>query len=136
MRKQYILSMYSKFVWCYCSRTKKKKKKLKTWMWIRMDPGYVRIGLKNPASVSNVFLLLFFFFLARVCETCCYCLNSSSKVWLFLTLFNQLVHSVHCLWTHKFHFSITFSLKMGLTILFIYLKIILLQYFSIFNFNF
>ena len=37
---------------------------------------------------------------------------------------------VHCLWTHKFHFSETFSLKMGLTILFIHLKIILLQYFQ------
>ena len=36
---------------------------------------------------------------------------------------------------HKFHFSAIFSLKMGLTILFIHLKIILLQYFSVFNFQ-
>ena len=130
MRKQYILSMYNKFMWCYCSRTKKKKAEI-----VNMDPGYVRIGLKNPASVSSVFLFLFSFF-ARVCETYGYCLNSSSKVWLFLTLFSQLVHSVHSLWTHEFHFLSTFLLKMGFTILFIHLKIILLQYFSIFNFNF
>jgi len=32
--------------------------------------------------------------------------------------------------THKPHFSVTFSLKMGLTTLFTYLKIILLQYFQ------
>ena len=38
--------------------------------------------------------------------------------------------SVHCLRTHKFHFSVTFSLKMGPTTLFTHLKIILLQYFQ------
>ena len=32
--------------------------------------------------------------------------------------------------THKLHFSVTFSLKMGPTILFTHLKIILLQYFQ------
>ena len=37
---------------------------------------------------------------------------------------------VHCLWVHKFHFSVTFSLKMGLTVLFTHLKIILLQCFQ------
>ena len=37
---------------------------------------------------------------------------------------------VHCSWTHKFHFLATFSLKMGLTTLFVHLKIILLQYFQ------
>ena len=45
--------------------------------------------------------------------------------------------SVHCLRTHKFHFSATFSLKMGPTVLFTHLKINLLQYFqfSVFSFN-
>ena len=38
--------------------------------------------------------------------------------------------SVHCSWTHKFHFLATFSLKMGHTTLFTHLKIILLQYFQ------
>ena len=38
--------------------------------------------------------------------------------------------------SHEFHFSATFSLKMSLTVLFTYLKIILLQYFSVFSFSF
>ena len=46
------------------------------------------------------------------------------------------MHIVHCLWTHKFHFSATFSLKSGLTVIFTYLKIILLQYFLVFKFQF
>ena len=33
---------------------------------------------------------------------------------------------MHCLQTHKFHFSVTFSLKMGPMTLFTHLKIILL----------
>ena len=37
--------------------------------------------------------------------------------------------SVYCSQTHKFHFSATFSLKMGHTALFTHLKIILLQCF-------
>ena len=45
--------------------------------------------------------------------------------------------SVHCSWTHKQHFSIIFSLKMGPTVLFTHLKIILLHYFqfSVFSFS-
>ena len=38
--------------------------------------------------------------------------------------------SVHCSRTHKYYFLTTFSLKMGLTTLFIHLKIILLQCFQ------
>ena len=56
----------------------------------------------------------------------------SKNVWLFL----WTVHIVHCLQTHKFHFSITFLLKMGLIVLFTHLKIILLRCFSIFSFSF
>ena len=52
------------------------------------------------------------------------------------TIFKQSVHTVHCSRTHEFHFLATFSLKMGLTVLFTYLKIILLQCFSVFNFIF
>ena len=44
--------------------------------------------------------------------------------------------SVHCLRTHKFHFLSIFSLKMGPTVLFTYLKIILLQCFQFLVFNF
>ena len=46
-----------------------------------------------------------------------------------------IFNKVHCSLTHKFHFSAIFSLKMGPTILFIHLKIILLQYFLVFNFQ-
>ena len=44
---------------------------------------------------------------------------------------------VHCSRTYKLHFLSTFSLKIGPTVLFTHLKIILLQYFqfSIFNFS-
>ena len=42
---------------------------------------------------------------------------------------------MHYSWTHKFHFSATFSLKSGPTVLFTYLKIILLQYFLVFSFQ-
>ena len=59
-------------------------------------------------------------------------INSSRKVWLF----PHFQHKFYSLLTHKFHFSTTFSLKMSLTILFTYLKIILLQCFLVFNFNF
>ena len=46
------------------------------------------------------------------------------------------VHGVHYSRTHKFYFLANFLLKMGPTVLFTHLKIILLQYFSIFNFSF
>ena len=49
------------------------------------------------------------------------------------TIFSQSVHTVHYSRTHKFHFSAIFSLKIGFTVLFTYLKIILRQYFSIFS---
>ena len=80
-----------------------------------------------------LFLFLFFGFHAFL-EYCGYCLlNSNHKCWL------STVNSIHvyCLWTHKFHFLSIFSLKMGPTVLFTHLKIILLQYFqfSVFSFN-
>ena len=60
-------------------------------------------------------------------------LNSNRKCWLFIV--NNVY--MHCSRIHKLHFSVTFSLKMGFTILFTHLKIILLQYFqfSVFNFS-
>ena len=61
-----------------------------------------------------------------------YCsLDSNYKCWLFC----GKQWSVYCLWTHKFHFSATFSLKMSPTVLFTYLKIILLQCFLVFSFQ-
>ena len=70
-------------------------------------------------SKSKTHVLCFFCFFSR-------------NIWLFL----WTVHGVHCLRTHKFYFLATFSLKMDLTILFTHLKIILLQYFSVFSFSF
>ena len=82
----------------------------------------------------------FYFFFSLVCETCGYCscivYEQQPQSLTFLTFFSQSVHTMHCSWTHKFHFSVTFSLKMSSTVLFIHLKIILLQYFSVFSFNF
>ena len=52
--------------------------------------------------------------------------------WFFFSQPHYLTKStvncvlVHCSRTHKFHFSTTFSLKMGPTVLFTHLKIILL----------
>ena len=43
---------------------------------------------------------------------------------------------MYCLRIHKYHFLSTFLLKIGLTILFTHLKIILLQCFSVFSFSF
>ena len=50
-----------------------------------------------------------FFFLAMIVDF--FCVNSVA---------------VHCYRTHKYHFSATFSLKMGHTVLFTHLKFILL----------
>ena len=64
------------------------------------------------------------------------CITIAAKFDFSYFFFSQLVHTVYYLWTHKFHFSATFSLKMDSMILFTYLKIILLQYFSVFCFIF
>ena len=48
----------------------------------------------------------------------------------FVNFFTVNSISVHCLRTHKLHFSVTFSLKMDTTVLFTHLKIISFQYFQ------
>ena len=81
----------------------------------------------SPVCVSRFF---FFFFFQRFGKTWLlfmYCsMNSNSKCWLFCR--KQCI--MYCSWSHKFHFLATFSLKMGHTILFTHLKIILLQWFQ------
>ena len=88
------------------------------------------------ASAFVIFTFrFFFFFFSRVLEYCGYCLiNSNSKCWLFAV--NSVY--IYCSRTHKFYFLSIFSLKMGPTLLFTYLKIILLQcfQFSVFSFQF
>ena len=61
------------------------------------------------------FLTLFFFFLFQPHYLTKSAVNSAR---------------MHCSRTHKFHFSVTFSLKMGPTTLFTHLKMILLQCFQ------
>ena len=56
----------------------------------------------------------------KVCDYCL--LNINSKCWL--SAMNSA--RMHYSRTHKLHFSVTFSLKMGPTVLFTHLKIILL----------
>ena len=50
---------------------------------------------------------------------------------LLWMVFSWIIHG-----SYKLHFSAIFSLKMSFTVLFTHLKIILLQYFSVFNFSF
>ena len=94
------------------------------------------LGWKTHCLRLAFFFSHFFFFwhaFVRLAATVhALCMNSSRKIWLFL----PFSAGVHFSWTHKFHFSATFSLKMGPTVLFRHLKIFLLQYFSIFNFSF
>ena len=90
--------------------------------------------------VFGVRRLRFSFFFCTCLWDCSYC--SCTVQWTvaakfdFSIFFSQSVHIGYCSWTHKFHFSATFSLKMGPTVLFTHLKIILLQYFSVFSFSF
>ena len=116
--------------------THAKKKKGKSWLWdVYVDPNVliiynisaVWIGLK----MRLCFLLLFFFFGARVLPQqwllFMYC------TWIVAVTFDQSfmnTASVHCLWTYKFHFLSIFSLKIGPKVLCTHLKIILLQCFQ------
>ena len=91
----------------------------------------------EPRFVFCVFVLFFFFF-SRILEKRIYCsctVHWTVTVNVDFSAVNSA--SVYCSWTHKFHFSATFSLKMGPTVLFTHLKIILLLcfQFSIFSFN-
>ena len=80
------------------------------------------LHLQVQATFGNhvcicVCVFLFFSFFSCVCENCDYCSctvhEQQPQSLTFLTFFNQSVHTMHCSWTHKFHFSATFSLKMG-----------------------
>ena len=100
------------------------------WSWVLVWIAF-KLRLRFGEAAFSFFSFFFFFFFSRVFGGLRLlfneqCMNSSHKCWLFPV--NSA--SVHCLWTHKFHFSATFSLKMGLTALFTHLKIILLQRFQ------
>ena len=97
-------------------------------------------------SITFFLFFLFFFFLflwgawsITFGET----LDSTYSCSFCVCLFVSLFFACRCFWlfnlftvhfsstraTHKYHFLVTFSLKMDLTILLTHLKIILLQYF-------
>ena len=84
-----------------------------------------------------VFCFLFFVFAAaHVSGVKFHCSwTVAIYIWLFSSFSSHswVPYTVHE--THKLHFSVTFSLKIGLTTLFTNLKIILLQVFSIFSKN-
>ena len=82
----------------------------------------VRLGSAFCASQTHVYVSEFFFFFWSSCN------------FLTFPVWTMLLCTVHG--SHKIQFSATFSLKMGLTILFTHLKIILLQCFSVFSFSF
>ena len=73
-------------------------------------------GLRVRYALPRCMCFSLFFFLAEKFD--------------FSTNFQPHVGPVHCSWTHKFYFLATFSLKMGPTVLFTHLKIILLQWFQ------
>ena len=100
------------------------------WLgWVLVCLWEMRLRFPNARFA---FSILFFILHVFVRPTRLLFINSSCKVWLF-PLFQ---HKFYWLRTHKSHFSATFSLKMGPTVLFTHLKIILLQYFSVSVFNF
>ena len=87
----------------------------------------------NKASLEprlRLYLCFFFIFhvFVRLVVTVLYCAWTVTTKFDFSYFFNPLVHTIHYLWIHKFHFSIIFSLKIGSTVLFIIhtFKIILL----------
>ena len=103
-------------------KKRKKKENAKHTLSVCLDPRF------EPTSAFCFFF--FFFFFTRFGKTrllFMYCsMNSNNKCWLFCS--KQCI--MYCSWTHKFHFLATFSLKMGPTLLFTHLKIILLQWFQ------
>ena len=82
--------------------------------WKKTPHVLLRLGL-DSAFTFYVCVFSFFFFFSRASFVDFSTVNSAF---------------MHCSRTHKHHFSVTFSLKMSLTILFTHLKIILLQCFQ------
>ena len=109
-----------------CRRKRRgKKKKHKNVKRSKRDSNAL-LGWRLLRFSFCVFLLFFFFsrvFFPLAVTVYVRYMNSNRN---FLPVFMNSI-SVHCLRSHKFHFLSIFSLKMGLTVLFIHLEIILLQ---------
>ena len=88
-------------------------------VWYGKCAKYLAFGTFTTPAVDALMLhfqlVSFFFFFSKVSFVDFLTINSTF---------------VHYLWTYKHHFSVTFSLKIGHTVLFTHLKIILLQYFQ------
>ena len=111
--------------------------KLLCFLKLYFELDYIWIGWKNPTSASGLFFFFFFHAFVRLMVIGhALCNEQQQQNLTFLTLFSQSMHIMYCSRTHKFHFSATFSLKIDPTVLFTYLKIILLQYFSVSIFSF
>ena len=92
----------------------------------------------HVCCVLSFFVFLFFFFLPRLFPQ--QAVLFMYGIWIVTATFDRSSvnsTSVHYLRIHKFHFLLIFSLKIGPTVLFTHLKIILLQcfQFSIFSNN-
>ena len=124
-------------------------KKLNVWLATFIK---VKVWSVDYQKKDNIYIREFFFFFMKSTGRFGSTFTSHVRVLPFLFLFLHAFQevrgycswtvalnvefssvnsaSVHCSWIHKYHFLIIFSLKMNLTVLFIYLKIILLQYFQ------
>ena len=81
-------------------------------------------------NLTSAFCVAFIYFLVSCSRGQWILFMNSSRTFLTFHHFFYISGSQYCSWFHKYHFSATFSLKMGFTILFTHLKIILLQCFQ------
>ena len=110
-------------------RKKKKKKERKCrHNTLKYYPNEHLVRVWITSGVLS--LAFFFFFWHAIQETNSYCLWIVATLFNFSTLFRISVSPCTVYGTYKSHFSVTFSLKMGFTVLFTHLKIILLQCFQ------
>ena len=102
----------------------------------------LRLGLDPAFAFAFTFLHFFFFFFFPAAahsirgQRLLFIWTVAGNCWLF-NFFYQFCDPWTVHGTHKSHFWVTFSLKLGPTLLFTYLKIILLQcfQFSVFSFS-
>ena len=123
-------------------KKKKQRRKLKTQQTQRGSKLSLRCGsdtsLRLMFCANAHFTFSFFFFfgmlLAQQNWRCGYCLWTVANFSTHFQPHQWVMCTVHG--THKLHFSSIFSLKIGPTVLFTHLKIILLQYFQFSFFSF
>ena len=84
----------------------------------------------NLTSAFCVALSLFFFLVQLQQGTTATVHEQQPHLSYFFVTFITSVDPQHCAWSHKYHFSAIFSLKLGSTALFTYLKIIWLRCFQ------